>query len=315
MRIPSLFTLHSSSYNMTLYSNQSANIRSTWYLMTVFLVIIIGIGFGASQYYGNSLILYIAIAFSLLTNMWAYWFSDKMVLSMAGARRIESKDEYPDLYNTLENLCITAGLPMPKLYVIDDPAPNAFATGRNKEHAVIAVTTGLLPLLSKSELEGVLAHELAHIGNRDMLLQTAVVVFAGIITLIGDIALRASAFGGGERKNIFFVILGVLAFILAPLAATIIRLAISREREYLADATAALITRYPEGLASALEKISGFHQPMKVQNQAIAHLFISDPSGVNDESELKGEEKISFVQKLFMTHPPIKDRVAKLLVK
>ncbi len=283
--------------------------------MTVFLVLVIGIGFGLAVYYGNPFILYVAIAFSLVTNLWAYWFSDKMVLSMANARRIESRDEYPELWNTLENLCITAGLPMPKLYVIDDPAPNAFATGRNQDNAVIAVTTGLLPLLSKSELEGVLAHELAHIGNRDMLLQTAVVVFAGIITMIGNIALHTSSWGGGERKNIFFVILGLLALVLAPIAATIIRLAISREREYLADATAALITRYPEGLASALEKISGFHQPMKVQNQAIAHLFISDPSGVNDASELRDEEKLSFVQKLFMTHPPIKDRVAKLLVK
>ncbi len=283
--------------------------------MTIFLLLVIGIGFGLSIYYGNQYILYGAIIFSLLTNISAYWFSDKMVLQMAGARKVESKDEYPDLWNTLENLCITAGLPMPTLYVIEDPAPNAFATGRNKDHAVIAVTTGLLPLLSKSELEGVLAHELGHIGNRDMLLQTAVVVFAGIITIIANIALHVSSFGGGERKNIFFVLLGFVALLLAPIAATIIRLAISREREYLADATAALITRYPEGLASALEKISSFHQPMKVQNDAIAHLYISNPTGVNDESELRGEEKISFVQKLFMTHPPVKDRIAKLLTK
>ncbi len=284
--------------------------------MTIFLLLVIGVGFGLSYMYNNPAILYGAIAFSLLTNIGAYWFSDKLVLSMANARRIESKDEYPDLWNTLENLCITAGLPMPKLYIINDPAPNAFATGRNKEHAVIGVTTGLLPLLSKSELEGVLAHELGHIGNKDMLLQTVVVVFASALTILADIALRVSMFGGqSEKKNIFFVILSVLALILAPLAATIIRLAISREREFLADATGALITRYPEGLASALAKISSFHQPMKVQNQAIAHLFISDPSGVNDASELQEEEKISFIQKMFMTHPPVKERIAKLLVK
>lgn len=283
--------------------------------MTTFLILIIGVGFVLSYLYNTSTILYIAIAFSLLTNIGAYWFSDKMVLSMANARRIESKDEYPDLWNTLENLCISAGLKMPKLYIINDPAPNAFATGRNQDHAVIAVTTGLLPLLSKSELEGVLAHELGHIGNKDMLLQTVIVVFAGMLTIVANIALRVSSFGDDEKKNPIMLIVGVIALILAPIAATIIRLAVSRQREYLADATGALITRYPEGLASALEKISNFHQPMKVQNDAIAHLYISNPTGVNDESELRGEEKMTFVQKLFMTHPPTKYRIAKLLTK
>ena len=285
--------------------------------MTGFLLLVIGLGFVMSVLYGNSNILYGAIVLSLLMNVGAYWFSDKLVLSMAHAEPVTSREMYPELWNTLENLCITAGLPMPKLYVINDPAPNAFATGRDKEHAVVAVTTGLLPLLNKSELEGVLAHELAHIGNRDMLLQTVIVVFAGVITFVADFALRASVFGGGssEKKHPIFLIIAVLAIILAPIAALLIRLAISREREYLADATSALITRYPEGLASALQKISGFHQPMKVQNQAIAHLFISDPTGVNDESELRGEEKVSWLQKLFMTHPPVEDRVARLLLK
>lgn len=301
---------------MTLYSNQAANVRKTWFMMTGFLLMIIAIGFALSFYYNNALILYIAIAISLLMNIWAYWFSDKLVLSMANAEPVESKEDYPELWNILENLSITAGLPMPKLYVINDPAPNAFATGRDKNHAVVAVTTGILPLLSKSELEGVLAHELAHIGNRDMLLQTVVVVFAGVISVVADIALRTAAFGGdSEKKSPFFIILWVVAIILAPLAATIIRLAISREREYLADATGALITRYPEGLASALQKISNFHQPMKVQNKAIAHLFISDPTGVNDASEAREGEKISFIQKMFMTHPPVADRVQRLLVK
>lgn len=300
---------------MTLYSNQSANIRTTWFIMTTFLVLVIGVGFVLSYLYNTSTILYVAIAISLITNIGAYWFSDKMVLSMANARRVSSKDEYPDLWNTLENLCIAAGLKMPMLYIINDPAPNAFATGRDQDHAVIAVTTGLLPLLSKSELEGVLAHELGHIGNKDMLLQTVVVVFASMLTIVANLAIRMSAFGGEEKKNPIMVILSVVALIFAPLAATIIRLAISRQREYLADATGALITRYPEGLASALEKISNFHQPMKVQNDAIAHLYISNPTGVNDESELRGGEKMSFVQKLFMTHPPTKDRIAKLLTK
>lgn len=299
----------------SLYTHQSSNIRKTWFLMTGFLLFIIVIGFALSYTYGNPNLLYMAVLFSLALNISAYWFSDKIVLSMAHATEIESKDQYPELWNTMENLCITAGLPMPKLYVIDDPAPNAFATGRNKDHAVVAVTTGLLPLLNKSELEGVLAHELAHIGNRDMLVQTVVVVFAGLISFVADFALRASMFGGDEKKNPVFLILGILAILLAPLAAMIIKLAISREREFLADATGALITRYPEGLASALQKISSFHQPMRVQHNAIAHLFISDPSGVNDESEIREHEEVSWISKLFMTHPPVQERVDKLIGK
>lgn len=298
----------------TLYTHQAQNIRKTWFLMTGFLLFIIVLGFTLSFIYGNPNLLYIAILVSLALNISAYWFSDKVVLSMANATEIESRDQYPEFWNTMENLAITAGLPMPKLYIIDDPAPNAFATGRNKNNAVVAVTTGLLPLLNKSELEGVLAHELSHIGNRDMLVSTVVVVFAGLISFVADFALRASLFGGGdEKKNPIFLVLGILAIILAPIAATIIKLAISREREFLADATGALITRYPEGLASALQKISSFHQPMQVQHNAIAHLFISNPTGVNDESELRGHEEISWIAKLFMTHPPVKERIEKLL--
>lgn len=300
----------------SLYSHQDSNIRKTWALLTGFFIFIVIIGFALSYVYGNPNILYIAVIISIGLNFFSYWFSDKLVLSMAHATPIESREEYPELWNTMENLCITAGLPMPKLYIIDDPAPNAFATGRDKNHAVVAVTTGLLPLLTKSELEGVLAHELSHIGNRDMLVNTVVVVFAGLISIVADIALRASMFGGGgEKKNPIFLVLGVLAILLAPLAATIIKLAVSRQREYLADATGALITRYPEGLASALQKIANFHQPMRVQHNAIAHLFISDPSGVNDESELREHEQVSWISKLFMTHPPVQERVARLLGK
>ena len=283
-------------------------------MMTVFFLLVVIIGFVLSLMYSNPSILYYAILFSLIMNVGSYWFSDKLVLSMAGATKIESKDQYPELWNSMENLCITAGLPMPSLYIIDDPAPNAFATGRNKDNSVIAVTTGLLPLLTKSELEGVLAHELSHIGNRDMLVNTVVVVFAGIISLVADMALRASFFGAGsdEKKNPIFFVLGIVAIILAPIAATIIRMAISREREFLADSTSVSITHYPEGLSLALQKISNFHQPMKIQHAAIAHLFISDPTGVNDESELRNDEKISFVAKLFMTHPPLSERISRL---
>ncbi len=299
----------------TLYTHQASNIRKTWFLMTGFLLFIIVIGFALSFFYGNPNLLYIAIFISIFLNVSAYWFSDKIVLSMANATRIESRDQYPEFWNIMENLCITAGLPMPALYIIDDPAPNAFATGRNKNKAVVAVTTGLLPLLNKSELEGVLAHELAHIGNKDMLVSTVVVVFAGLISFVADFALRASMFGGGggDKKNPIFLVLGILAIILAPIAAMIIKSAISREREFLADATGALITRYPEGLASALQKIANFHQPMRVQHNAIAHLFISDPSGVNDKSELRNDEKISWIKKLFMTHPPVTERVERLI--
>lgn len=286
-------------------------------MMTGFLLVIIAIGFALSYLYGNPSLLYGAIIISVLLNVGAYWFSDKVVLSMANAEPVTKKDDYPELWNVLENLSITAGLPMPKLFIINDPAPNAFATGRNKDHAVVAVTTGLLPLLSKSELEGVLAHELAHIGNRDLLLQTVVVVFAGMISFVGNFALRASIFGGGsdEKKNPIFFVLGIVAIILAPIAATIIQLAISREREFLADSTGALITRYPEGLASALQKINNFHQPMKVQNNAIAHLFISDPTGTNADTIGGKESRVSWFQKIFMTHPPVEDRISRLLSK
>ncbi len=298
----------------SLYSQQASNVRKTWLLMTCFLLLVIVVGFALSFIYNNANFLYYAVLFSIALNISAYWFSDKLVLSMAHASRIESRDEYPELWNTVENLCITAGLPMPALYVIDDPAPNAFATGRNKDHAVIAVTTGILPLLNKSELEGVLAHELSHIGNKDMLVSTVVVVFAGLLSLVADFTLRASMFGGSgdEKKNPIFLILGIVGIVLAPIAATIIKLAISRQREFLADATGALITRYPEGLASALQKISAFHQPMRVQNNAIAHLFISDPTGVNDVSELREHEKVSWLSKLFMTHPPVSERIERL---
>jgi len=299
---------------VTLYTQESRNVRKTWLLMSTFFVLIIAIGFVLAYLYHNVTLLYGAFFVSLLLNISSYWFSDKIVLSMANANPIESKNDYPDLWNSVENLAITAGLPMPKLYIIEDPAPNAFATGRDKNHAVVAVTTGLLPLLNKSELEGVLAHELSHIGNRDMLVQTVVVVFAGLLSFVADIALRFSfASSSDEKKNPLFVVGAVIAIVLAPLAATIIKLAVSRQREFLADASGALLTRYPEGLASALQKISSFHQPMKVQNNAIAHLFISSPSGVNAVSELRDHETMSWMTKLFMTHPPVEERVAALL--
>ena len=293
----------------TLYTHKDSNIRKTWLLMGFFLASIILLGWFISLYLGESSILYIAAAFALIMNVTAYWFSDRIVIQMTGAKPV-TKEQAPDLYRIVENLSITAGLPMPKVYVVDDPAPNAFATGRNPEHAVVAVTTGLLAILDRTELEGVLAHELSHVGNRDMLVSTVAVVLAGFVAIVADIFLRMSLFRGGDRENRLHpivLIIGIVGIILAPIAAQLIKLAISRRREYLADASGALLTRYPEGLAAALEKIGAYARPMQRANHATAHLFISDPFG--------GMEKRSFAQKiggLFASHPPIPDRVRAL---
>jgi heat shock protein HtpX len=290
---------------MTLYNQQDKNIRRTWLLMSLFLVVVIAVGFVFSQAYRSPGILYFAVIFSLLMNFFSYWYSDKIVLAMSGAKEANHEDNR-ELYHIVENLCITAGLPMPKIYIINDAAPNAFATGRNKEHAVVAVTSGLLEQLNKTELEGVIAHELSHIGNRDILISTIVVVLVGFIALLSDFFLRATFFGGrnrdreGGQAQAIFMVLGIVLAILAPIATALIQLAISRKREFLADASGALLTRYPEGLASALEKISSFKQPMKMANKATAHLYISNP--------FAGKK----VAKLFMTHPPVEQRVAAL---
>jgi heat shock protein HtpX len=292
----------------TLYTHQESNIAKTWVLMSVFFAVVVAIGWGVSYYFDNPGILFFAVVFSVATNIFAYWNSDKVVIAMSGARPA-SESEYPDLNNIVENLAITAGLPKPKVYVIQDPAPNAFATGRNKEHAAVAVTTGLLGMMDRAELEGVLAHELSHIGNRDMLVSTVAVVLVGFVTLVSDFFLRASLFGGGgrdrENKNPILMLVAVAFIILSPIVATLIQLAISRKREFLADASGALLTRYPEGLASALQKIGGYSQPMRRANNATAHLYISNPFGP--------KAAMSGLSKLFMTHPPIEDRIKALL--
>lgn len=290
----------------TLYGQQSKNIRKTWALMSLFLIIVVGVGYFLSQYFGNPNFLYFFVIFSIAMNISAYWFSDKIALSIAGAKEAK-KAEYFDLYTTVENLSITAGLPMPRVFVIPDNAPNAFATGRNEKHAVVAVTTGLLQILDKTELEGVIAHELSHVKNKDMLVSTVAVVLAGMISMVADVFIRMSLFGGGrsndnDNKGNLGMIIGLVAVILAPIAAMMIQLAISRKREFLADASGALLTRYPEGLANALRKISQYSIPMKHQSSAIAHLYIADPTG-----------KVSTFKKLFMTHPPVEERVRALI--
>mgnify|MGYP001591214258 CR=1 FL=1 len=288
----------------SLYTHQDENISKTWVLMSLFFVVVIAIGWYFSYALGNSYILYGAVIFSVVMNVLSYWYSDKIVLKMAGARPV-AREENRELYNIVENLSITSGLPMPKLFIIDDPAPNAFATGRDKEHAVVAVTSGILSILDKNELEGVLAHELSHIGNRDILLSTAVVVLVGFVILLSDFFLRMSFWGGGHRDNRasgVLVIIGIVLAILSPIIATLIQLAISRKREFLADASGALLTRYPEGLASALEKIGKYGRPMARANNATAHLFIANPFGGTGKK----------ISKLFMTHPPTEDRVKAL---
>jgi len=293
---------------MTLYTYAESNLRKTWFLMTGFLILIIALGWLFSYLFGNQNILFFAVIFSILTSVSSYWYSDKIVLSLMKAKPIEKRDN-PELYRIVENLCITAGLPLPKIYIIEEPQPNAFATGRNANHAVVAVTRGLLNKLERVELEGVIAHELSHIGNKDMLLQTIVVVLVGIVALLSNFFLRISFFGGGRRDSkgsggSLLAILGLVAAILAPIAATLIQLSISRKREFLADGTGALLTRYPEGLALALEKISADPNPLRVANNSTAHLFIASP--------FRGKEAKSWFTKLFMTHPPIGERIEAL---
>lgn len=289
----------------SLYTQQGKNIRKTWMLMTVFLVMIVGIGYFVAWYLNNPGILYIAVAFSLVMNIVAYWFSDKVALSATGAKEADP-NQHRELHRIVENLSITAGLPKPRVYIMEEPAPNAFAAGRDPKHAVVAVTTGLLERLDRSELEGVLAHELSHIGNRDILVMTVAVVLAGVIAMIADIFLRMSFFGGNSRenKNPLVLIAGIAAIILAPIAAQLIQLAVSRRREFLADASGALLTRYPDALASALQKISSYAAPMRKANHATAHLFISNPFGTHEAGR--------FIGKLFSTHPPVEERVAAL---
>ena len=288
---------------MTLYTHIGANIRRTWILFSVFFIVIIGLGWFLSYYFKDQSILFVAVFISIFMSFFSYWFSDKVVLGISGARQIEH-DQAPELYHLVENLCITAGLPLPKIYIINDSSPNAFATGRNSKNAVVAVTTGLLEILNKTELEGVIAHELSHIGNRDILLQTIVVVLVGAISLISDMFIRGRVFGkrksdhseGGQIGAILMIV-GLVFIVLSPIISKLIQLAISRKREYLADASGALLTRYPEGLASALEKISQNPTPIKKAHKAVAHLYISNPF------RNKG---------FFSTHPPIEERVKRL---
>ncbi len=291
----------------TLWTYKDSNIRKTWFLMTTFFIVVMSVGWVISRAYGNPAILFFAVIFSVGMSVVSYWYSDKIVIASTGARLL-SKEEAPAVHHIVENLAITAGLPKPRVYLVNSAQPNAFATGRDPQHAVVAVTTGILERLSKTELEGVLAHELSHVGNRDMLVSTVVVVLVGFLQLLSDMFMRSLWWGrGGGRDRegnaqAIFMIVGIVLSLLAPLVATLIQLAISRKREFLADASGALLTRYPEGLASALEKLHADNTPMQQANHATAHLWLDDPYQGKKTST-------SWFTNLFRTHPPIEERI------
>ncbi len=292
-----------------MYNEIAANKRNSWILVVVVSAVLLLLGYLIGEYWGIGYGgVVIALVVAVIASLFAYYSGDRMVLTISRARRIEKKD-YPRLFNIVEELTIASGVPMPRIYVIDDTAPNAFATGRDPEHAAVAITTGLLQKLSRDELQGVMAHELSHIGNRDILFAMMVGILVGSIVMISDFFLRSVFWGGGRRKksgkgggNAILMVLALLLAILAPLFAKLLQLAVSRQREYLADASAAKLTRYPEGLASALEKIANDKEVLEVANRATQHLYIVNP--------IKPFEKRA--KNLFSTHPPIGERVARL---
>ena len=293
-----------------MYNQIADNKRRTLLLFLVFFIVVMAIGWGLSYYFNNQGILFIAVIIAVVQSWVSYYASDSISLAVSGASEAPEQ-QFRELHNIVENLAITSGLPKPKVYVINDPAPNAFATGRDSKHAAIAVTTGLLQIMEKRELEGVLAHELSHVGNRDILVATVAVTLVGTVTLIADFFLRSLWWRGrGDRDDRegggVMLLIGIVLAILAPLFAQLIQLAISRKREYLADASGALLTRFPEGLASALVKIEAYERPMIRANRATAHLYINEPFGV------KEGRQVPWFVKVLSTHPPIEDRVKRL---
>lgn len=296
----------------TAWDQVSSNVFKTWLIMiffTLFVTAVVyilarGFGFGPS---GGLGIVGLSLIVAGIMNFVSYYWSDKIVLGISGAKPVEHSKN-PQLYHLVENLCIAGGLPLPKIYTIDDSAPNAFATGRDPKHAAIALTTGILDKLNKQELEGVIAHELSHVGNRDTLLMAVVAILVGTVALLSDWFLRSMWYGGNRdddnKGNTIFVVLAIVAAILAPIIATLIQLAISRRREFLADASGVLLTRYPQGLESALLKISSDQEPLEVANRGTAHMYIVNP--------LKGQSVASSFANLFNTHPSVQERVKAL---
>ncbi|EKD84889.1 MAG: hypothetical protein ACD_38C00146G0021 [uncultured bacterium] len=295
----------------TAWDHVSGNVFKTWIIMFLFSLFTVGViyiiaqGFGYGEIGGLGITGF-ALILAGIMNFVSYYWSDKIVLGISGAKPVEKKDN-PEIYRLVENLCIAAGLPLPKIYILEDTAPNAFATGRDPKHGVICFTTGILQKLNKEELEGVTAHELSHIGNRDTLLMSVVSILVGTIALLSDFFMRSMWYGGRDRdsKNSgIFMIIAIVAAILAPIVATLIQLAVSRRRELLADASGVLLTRHPSGLANALQKISSDREPLEAANRGTAHMYIINP--------LKGSEAKAWLAGLFNTHPPVEVRVKAL---
>ncbi len=293
---------------MTIYNSISSNKRKTFFIIVFFIIFIATVSYILSRALGYGLsFVGVMLVISGLMSFFSYYYSDKIVLSMSGAKPA-TKEEFPDLFNIVENLTIASGVPMPKVFIIDDPAPNAFATGRDPKHAVVAATTGILSILKKAELEGVMAHELSHVKNYDTRLMGVVAILAGSVALLADFFMRSLWMRGDDddrNGNTLIFIAAILVSILAPIVATLIQLAISRRREFLADADGALLTRYPEGLALALEKISSDPKILRSASVATAHFFIEDPFKADAEKRSKS----SWFVNLFNTHPPIEERV------
>ncbi len=290
-----------------MYQQIDSNKRKSILLMTLFILVIVGLGWAWSIYSQDGyIVVFFALALAITMSLASFFGGDKIALAQAGAKPIKKNDN-PYVWRMVENLSITAGIPMPKIYIINDPAMNAFATGRDPKHSSIALTSGIINGLENQELEGVIAHELSHVKNYDIRLMMLVIVCVGVITLLADWMLRSFFWRGGRRSNDsnkgngVLLIIGLILAVLSPLFAKLIQLAVSRKREFLADASGALLTRYPEGLANALEKISKQNIPLKNANKATAHLYISSP--------FKGKKKQN---KFFSTHPPIGERVSAL---
>lgn len=292
-----------------MYDEIRANKRNSWILVFLVALVLVGIGFFAGEYWGSRYVgVALAVVIAVVSALAAYYAGAGMILTMSRAKRIEKKD-HPQLFNVVDELAIAGGLPMPAIYIIDDSAPNAFATGRDPEHASVAITTGLLDKLSRDELQGVMAHELSHVGNRDILFSMMVGIMVGSIVLVSDFFLRSVFWSRGGRKRnqkgsagTIMLVVALLFAIFAPIFAKLLQLAVSRQREYLADASAVQLTRYPEGLASALEKIAGDKEVLEVANRATQHLYIVNP--------IKPFEKRA--KGLFSTHPPLEERVSRI---
>ncbi len=293
----------------TTYTHVRSNKNRTAFLIAVFFAFIVLIGYVFAMALDIQWIFPVAVIFASLQAVSSYWWSDKIVLAISGAKEIQKKDN-PEYFRIVENLSIASGLPMPRVCIIDDSAPNAFATGRDPQHGVICATTGLLDKLNRQELEGVIAHEFSHIGNYDIRLSTVIVVLVGIVVLMSDWFLRISFWGDNDddkgQLGAIFMFAGIILALLSPLFATLIQLSISRKREFLADADGALLTRNPEGLASALEKISADREPLEVANKATAHLYIANPL-----KEHEGD-RIGWFAGLFNTHPDPAERIKRL---